>query len=122
MSLRVVLDEHVHPAVASLLRERGFDALAMREWHDGRYVSRSDEEILRVAHGEQRTLVTYDLGSIPALLTRFLESGIEHAGVIFISPKTIQPRDVGAIAGSLERLLRLLGDRGLRNGVLFASK
>jgi hypothetical protein len=94
----------------------------MQEWRGGFYVSRPDEEILLAAQQEQRTLVTYDVRSIPALLTRFLDSGIEHAGVILISQKTVPPQDVAGIVSSLERLLRLHGDRGLRNGVLFAAK
>jgi predicted nuclease of predicted toxin-antitoxin system len=122
VSLPLLLDEHIPPQVARLLRRRGFDVVAMQEWRGGIYVSRPDEEILLAAQQEQRTLVTYDVRSIPGLLARFLDAGTEHAGVILINQKTVPSQDVAGIARSLERLLRLHGDRSLRNGVLFAAK
>ena len=121
MPTRILLDAHIAPRVARLLRDRGIDAASLREWQGGQYLSGSDEGILRAAHLEERTLVTYDLGSIPTLLRYFSESGSEHSGVIFISRKTIQPDEIAALAEAILRLLSLHHEQDLRNLVLFLS-
>lgn len=80
----------------------------------------SDEEILAAALPERRSLVTYDLRTIPLLLRRLAEAGIEHAGVILVSMKTVAPHDVRGLA---RMLAKLAGSHqsGLENQVLFLS-
>ena len=65
MACRLVLDEHVNPFVAAVLREHGYDAVAMREWDGGRWLGSSDESLLRAALADDRTLVTYAVHTIP---------------------------------------------------------
>src|SRR5919108_5032866 len=103
MALRLLLDAHISSAVARGLRAHGADAVAITEWHGGRYRSAADPDVLRVAHLEQRTLVSYDLSSIPDLLRELAEAGEDHSGVIFVSQKTIREGDT---AGLVEALLR----------------
>lgn len=121
MPVRLLLDEHVSPGVARLLRERGVDAVALRDWHRGQFLSLADDEVLRAAHQEQRTLVTFDVHSIPLVIRFFAESGIDHSGVVFVSVKTIGQGDVPGLARALERLVALQGDTALQNQVLFLS-
>lgn len=121
MSVRFLLDEHISPKVARLLRERAVDAAALSEWHNGQYLSQPDDEILRAAQLESRALVTFDVHSIPTVIRYFAESGTDHSGVIFVSTRTFDPGDVSRLAAALERLAALRGDDPLENQVLFLS-
>lgn len=121
MPVRFLLDEHLSPAAASLLRERGIDAVALRDWQRGEYLSQPDEIILRAARLEGRALVTFDVHSIPPVLRYMAESGVAHAGVVFISAKSIGQGDVSQLATALERLASAQGDESLENQALFLS-
>jgi hypothetical protein len=44
-------------------------------------MSRPDAEILEAAHGDQRTLVTYDVHTITGPLRTLAASGAEHSGL-----------------------------------------
>ena len=57
--MRFLLDEHISPRVASLLRERGHDAVAVTERHGLRGLP--DRALLQVALEEDRALVTRDI-------------------------------------------------------------
>lgn len=121
MPVRYLLDEHIAPRVAVLLRERAIDALALRDWHSGQYLSRADDEILRSAHAEGRTVVTFDVHTIPMLIRNFAESGEDHSGVVFVSTKAIGQDEVRRLARALERLATRQGEQPLTNQVLFLS-
>jgi hypothetical protein len=95
------------------------DVVPLRDWHDGRYLWESDEQILLVARSEGRTLVTFDRHSIPLVLRHLAEAGLDHGGVIFISAKTIGQHDIGGIAESLARLAAAQQDISLDNRILF---
>jgi len=116
---RFLLDEHISPAVADLLRKDGVDGVALRDWHNGGFLSESDERILLTARSEDRTLVTFDVHSIPLVLRNLAESEIDHGGVIFISPKTIGQGDIGGMVRALARLAGTEDHASLRNRVLF---
>ena len=122
MAIPLLLDEQIHPAVAHLLRERGVDTLALREWHGGQYVSRPDDEILRAAHVEGRVLVTYDLRTIPALLRHLAESGVGHSGVIYVSSKTVRQGDIAGLANALERFMAGYPGESLTDQALFLPR
>lgn len=122
MPVRFLLDEHISPGVARLLREGGVEAIALREWRQGEYLSQPDEDILRAACLEGLTLVTFDVHSIPPVLRYMAESGIVHAGVVFISTKSIDQDDVSHLVTALERLVSAQGDMSLENQVLFLSR
>ena len=119
MPARLLLDEHISPDVVGLLGKRGVDAVALREWHDSEYLSQPDEQILLAAHAEGRTLVTFDVHSIPLVLRHFAEAGIDHGGVIFISVRTIGQGDISGMAAALGKLAVRQGDEPLTNQVLF---
>src|SRR5919202_1215767 len=105
MALALLLNSHISVRVAHTLRERGFDVVALSEWHEGLYLHAPDEDILRVAHEEHRALVSYDLATIPRIVDDLAAAGIEHSGVVHISQKTIASNDVGGLVRALERLL-----------------
>lgn len=122
MAVRLLLDEHVPTPLAPRLRARGIDAVSLQEWQHGAYLSSPDEEILRAAGPELRTLVTYDVGTVPDVAVLLVQSGIEHAGVVLISEKTIRQDDVGTLIRALERLAKRYDEMDLTNQILFLSR
>jgi hypothetical protein len=119
--LRLLLDEHVAPAVATGLRRRNKTVVvrALREWEDGAYLGQDDAACLQAAHREGLTLVTYDLRTIPPLLKRWAEEGRSHGGVIFVDEKTIDPSDVGGLVRALASLQREFGKGNWQDRVVF---
>ena len=107
--MRLLLDGHFSPAVSRPLRAREIDVWTLEEWHDGRYRHASDDRILAAALPETRTLVTYDVHTIPGLLTELGELGRSHAGVIYVVNRTIRQRDFG---GQIRALLAFVGQYG----------
>ncbi len=122
MAVRLLLDAHIGPLVARLLREKGLDVESLAAWHGGHYRTAPDADILSVADLERRTLVTYDVSSVSTLIRRWAEAAMEHSGVIFVSRKTVRQGDVGGLVGALERTLLSLEATELRNQVRFLEK
>ena len=104
--LKLLLDEHVPPAVANGLKriDSTIEVQALRSWLGGSYLGRTDEEILLEAAREGLTLVTYDLETIPILLKQFAQSKRAHGGVIYISQRQIRSNDVGGLVMALAPL------------------
>jgi Domain of unknown function (DUF5615) len=102
--LQLLLDEHLHPAVAEGLRRRrpACIVFALKDWENGAHLGASDEDILKRAAEQGLTLVTYDIRTIPPLLAMSAPSA--HAGVILINSRTIGQRDIGMQIRSLTRL------------------
>lgn len=103
MALRLLLDEHISLAVAVDLRRRGMDVVAMQEWRNGNFLSRLDPDILSAANEDQRILVTYDVHTIPGFARSLVESGSGHAGIIYVSQKTVQAHQIGRLSEALFR-------------------
>ncbi len=117
-----LLDEHISPQVARLLRQRGIEAHALREFEDGRLLQAEDAEILRAGLRAGLVFVTFDVHTVPEVLRSFAESGEEHAGVLLISARSFRQDDVGGLAEALGRLRPLLEQVGPRNRVLFLER
>jgi hypothetical protein len=67
-------------------------------------------------------LVTFDLNTIPAILSEMAVNQEEHAGVIFISSKSFAQNDHSSIARALVELARGELDADWTNRVVFLSK
>jgi hypothetical protein len=104
--LKLLLDEHISPAVATGLRRmrRPIEACGMVEWESGEFLGRDDAACLGHAAAHGWTLVTYDRRTIPPLLKTWAEAGRRHGGVIFIDEKTISPSEIGSQVRSLAAL------------------
>lgn len=102
--MRLLLDEHISPAVAGQLRARGVDALPIRDWRGGGYRGASDEHLLTAAVQDERVLVTFDLRTIPTLLKEWAETDRHHAGVVLVDQRTVRPPDVGGLVRALATL------------------
>lgn len=82
MNLRdfgLLTDENIHPAVSSFLRSEGFDVLDAKE--EG-LIGTDDSELLRLAWGQQRVVVTHDRDFGELVVAR-MEPLI---GIIFLRP------------------------------------
>src|SRR5580700_1863486 len=106
--LKLLLDEHISPAVAAGLigRHRSLTVHSMVVWEEGRFLGEDDSACLESAAEQQLTLVTYDRRTIPPLLKTWAEEGREHGGVIFIDEKTISPANIGGQVRALTNLIR----------------
>ncbi|MGH2488397.1 MAG: DUF5615 family PIN-like protein [Candidatus Limnocylindria bacterium] len=103
--MRLVLDEHLSPAIARQLRERGHDVLAARELLMG--PDRSDAELLRQATESERAVVTADVVDFVELHRSAVVSGRPHAGLILVSRQRFPPtaRAIGRLAAALDAFL-----------------
>jgi hypothetical protein len=106
--LKLLLDEHISPAVAKGLRrrDRALTVYAMTEWQGGNFLGQDDTACLTEAAAHKLTLVTYDRRTIPPLLKSWAEAGRSHAGVIFVDDKTIVPSDIGGLVLALACLVK----------------
>jgi hypothetical protein len=118
----LLLDAHIATRVAILLRQRHVDALALAEWHAGAYLDLPDDALLRLAATERRTFVTFDVHTIPPLLRLLADTGIDHAGVILISPRSFRQDDFGGIARALEQTLQQALLPNTTNQVIYLTR
>ena len=104
--LRLLLDEHISPGVATGLsrRHRTLVVRPLVEWEGGNFLGQDDDACLREAAAQKLTFVTYDRRTIPPLLKTWAESGRHHAGVLFVDEKTISPADIGGLVRALSEL------------------
>ncbi|HKR28277.1 MAG TPA: hypothetical protein VJS11_12515 [Acidobacteriaceae bacterium] len=110
--LRLLLDEHLSPRIATGLRRRSASVavFSMQEWERGAFLGRRDDQLLMEAARQRLTLATYDRRTIPILLKGWREQGRSHGGIIFIDEKTVPLGDVGGLVRALAALFREFGD------------
>jgi len=106
--VKLVLDEHISPAVADGLRRRKrlLTVVCMAAWERGEFLGQQDSVFLRQAAAQGLTLVTYDRRTIPPLLKVWAEEERKHGGVIFVDEKSISPADTGGLVRALSELAR----------------
>ena len=106
--LRFLTDEHISPVVAREARRKcsGISIITIQEWRDGSFLGSQDHVFLPEASKEGLTFVTYDQKTIRPLLKSWAETGIHHAGFVFVDEKTIAPQDFGRLIISLCGLWR----------------
>jgi predicted nuclease of predicted toxin-antitoxin system len=103
--VRAILDEHLSPQVAELLRKVGYDVDAVADRED--LVGRSDRFILEAACGEGRAVVTNNIKDFRPLAAEWLAQGRVHAGLILLPSTRIRTRHaIAAIATAIEEVLR----------------
>jgi len=122
--LRLLLDEHIAPAVADGLghHKRKLTVFCMADWRGGELLGQTDLVCLSEASAHGLTLVTYDRRTIPPILKAWGEEGRSHGGVVFVDEKTIPPSDTGGLIRALESLLRSTSKWGWSNRVCFLRR
>lgn len=119
--LRLLLDEHISPEVASGVqrRNRSLVVYSMVQWEKGNFLGKEDPVCLLEAGKQRLTLVTYDRRTIPPLLKLWAEEERSHGGVIFVDEKTISPPDIGGLVRALILLAGETGEMDWTNQVYF---
>lgn len=122
--LKLLLDEHISPEVASGLRLRGraIVVYAMVKWEGGNFLGQEDSACLREAAAQGLILVTYDRRTIPPLLKSWAEEERPHGGVIFVDEKTISPADIGGLVWALAKLQKEAGNWDWTNRISFLRR
>jgi predicted nuclease of predicted toxin-antitoxin system len=103
--MRLLLDEHLSPRIATELRRSGHDAIAIAERPDLR--GRSDEDIIDVAVSEGRAFVTFDVVDHLRIHGIAARLGRPHPGLVALAPSTWRPSNEG-IGGLVRALADLL--------------
>ena len=102
--MKALLDEHLSPQIAVLLRQAGHDVEAVAERDD--LVGRSDRVILEVASIEGRAVVTNNVKDFRPLAAERLAQGRHHAGLILLpSARTRTRTAIPALAASIRDVL-----------------
>jgi len=122
--LRLLLDEHLSPAMADTIRSMRaeIDVVALAAWEDGTYLGAVDESLLQAARSGGWTLMTFDQRTIVPLLRTWGQAGRDHGGVIFASPRTFAPNDVGGIARALICIWEQFGAEDWTNRVIYLQR
>jgi hypothetical protein len=122
--LKLLLDEHISPAVAGGLRRRNrlIVVHAMADWEDRNFLAQEDSVCMKEAAVQRLTLVTYDRRTIPPLLKAWAETNRRHAGVIFVDEKTISPADIGGLVRALAALADETGNWDWTDRVYFLRR
>lgn len=80
--IKLLLDEDVWPGLASVLRERGFDAVHVSEVQRG---GLPDADQLAYAAQTERALLTHNIRDFVPLVAEWYFAGKAHGGVILWS-------------------------------------
>jgi predicted nuclease of predicted toxin-antitoxin system len=99
-AIRLLLDEDVRPLLAEVLRERGFDVVAVVPEGLG---ESEDAEVLEHAIEHHRTLLTHNVEHFVELAAEYARKGWEHYGIIVAAQAPIREL--------LARVLRLLAQK-----------
>lgn len=104
--LEPLLDENISAIIARQINARRPEIRiqSIFEWRGGTLLNQPDHLILQAAAEDGLTLVTYDVRTIQPLVNELAASGITHAGVIFVSRRTIQSNNFGLLIRAIERL------------------
>jgi len=102
--VKLALDHHYSPAIATELRKRGFNVVAALErgWE-----TEDDEALLTACDKEQRALVTNNVADFTVIAQGWALEGRRHSGLMFTSDISM-PRGRQAIGRYVEVLEELL--------------
>lgn len=103
--MRALLDEQLSPQIAVLLRQRGYDVVAVVDRPD--LAGHSDRVIFEIASDELRAVITNNIKDVRPLMTEWLARGRSVAGLILVpSSRTRTRATVTALADAIARVLR----------------
>jgi len=120
--LRILTDSHVPPDIALAVRKIvPLSLTPLREWHVGNYLHAEDPQLLQLAWEERLTILIYDVNSFPLHVKDRIESGAQHAGVIYVPPSFGQ-NAIGPIARALVKVWKTKGQEDWTNRIHFLAK
>ena len=100
--MKLLLDEMYPVAIASGLRDRGYDVQAVQE--DDRLRSLDDRTLFARAQEMRRAIVTENVSDFIALDVSARSEGRPHHGLVFTSPRSF-PRAKRRFVGAMVRAL-----------------
>jgi Domain of unknown function (DUF5615) len=105
--VKLALDHHYSPRIATSLRDLGHDVITVSErgWE-----AESDEDVLALCLGEQRALLTNNVADFAVIVRGWALEGRSHAGLVFTSDKSM-PRSsdwIGHFVLALDGLMQSL--------------
>jgi hypothetical protein len=92
--VKALLDEQLSPQIAALLRQVGYDVVAVAERHD--LVGSSDRTLLDIASSEGRAVITNNVKDFRPLAAERLAQGRNHAGLILLPATRSRTRAAAA--------------------------
>ncbi|MGQ0467235.1 MAG: DUF5615 family PIN-like protein [Sporichthyaceae bacterium] len=102
--MKLLLDEHLSPRIALLLRERGHDVIAVSERRELR--GRPDWVHFAGQADQCRAIATRDLGDFRPLLHAALREGRHTYGLVCVAPRfSLARKDMGKLAAAFDELL-----------------
>lgn len=103
--MKALVDEQLSPQIAALLRQAGYDVVAVGERDN--LVGSSDRVVLEVAAVEKRAVITNNVKDFRPLAAGRLAQGGSHAGLILLPSKRTRTRAaVATLACAIEKALR----------------
>ena len=103
--MRALLDEQFSPQIAALLREPGYDVVAVADRTE--LIGSSDRVLLEVASDERRAVITNNVKDFRPLAAERLARGQTHGGLILLPSSRARTRAaVEHLADAIERVLR----------------
>jgi predicted nuclease of predicted toxin-antitoxin system len=107
---KLLLDEHLPPALAEALGKRGIDALAVAQ---SALAALPDEQLFARAAELGRVIVTFNNPDFVAEISKFSAAHPNQPlpGVVFIPGKKVRTREVSRLASAIEEVARRI-DRG----------
>ena len=111
--IKLYLDEDVHPALAPVLRERGYNVISTTETNRK---EKSDTEQLDFAISEKRAILTFNIKDFVLLYNEYFDKNRKHWGIILSSQLNFKE--------TLRRILKLLNNKSvsdLENNIEFLN-
>ncbi len=103
--MKLLLDEMYPAAIATALRERGHDAMAVQDEDDLRELG--DEALFATARDLGRVVVTENVKDFAPIEARLRAQGEHHPGLVFTSNRSFprhRQRFIGAMVDALDKL------------------
>ena len=102
--MRLLLDEHLSPAIADQLRARGHDVVTVVA---AGLAGTTDERVLAWAVREQRAVVTSNIRDFRPLHADSLKTSSPHYGIVLVSTGKYSLRrdNPGPLVAALDKLL-----------------
>lgn len=103
--MKALLDEQLSPQIAALLRERGYDVVAVADRAD--LTGATDKIILDVAASEGRVVITNNIKDFRPLAAARLARAQSHGGLILLPSSRARTRAaVARLTDAIETVLR----------------